>query len=349
MNEEWQEHSPSPPKNTVSPFQETSALPLLLNRPLPSPTLKISHRANVYQWQHFSQPTHSISLSHLIFIVSILERFGLLNSGNVSSWNASVLTCCTESLLFLFTRVLLANFYNNSRFYYSNRTRWNTSSKNMSELNISFLITCFWFMQKKINIRVGECAMNPDATQPTQALSFLCQRHRGLFFHFFLVFFFFPLFLDFIFLTLSTSFLSPGSPIVTTEDLLCLLVILFQDHFDFSLVETSSSGSKKKITVLSAAVPASVSQCDRLLWINSLSSDTESLHSRFSCSEKHLGRGQRLQGISQLLKKVHLLVAAKHSYFFGMNICSSSCSYLPTSARSHRHQFSKACWLRAVV
>lgn len=192
MNEEWQEHSPSPPKNTVSPFQETSALPLLLNWPLPSPTLKISHRANVYQWQHFSQPTHSISLSHLIFIVSILERFGLLNSGNVSSWNASVLTCCTESLLFLFTRVLLANFYNYSRFYYSNRTRWNTSSKNMSELNISFLITCFWFMQKKINIRVGECAMNPDATQPTQALSFLCQRHRGLFFHFFLVFFFFP-------------------------------------------------------------------------------------------------------------------------------------------------------------
>lgn len=145
----------------------------------------------MYQWQCFSLPTRSISLSHLIFIVSILERFGLLNSGNVSSWNASVLTCCTESLLFLFTRVLLANFYNYSRFYYSNRTRWNTSSKNMSELNISFLISCFWFMQKKINIRVGECAMNPDATQPTQALSFLCQRHRGLFFHFFLVFSFF--------------------------------------------------------------------------------------------------------------------------------------------------------------
>lgn len=93
--------------------------------------------------------------------------------------------------------------------------------------------------------------MNPDATQPTQALSFLCQRHRGLFFHFFLVFFFFPLFLDFIFLTLSTSFLSPGSPIVTTEDLLCLLVILFQDHFDFSLVETSSSGSEKKKSLYS--------------------------------------------------------------------------------------------------
>lgn len=177
------------------------------------------------------------------------------------------------------------------------------------------------------------------SVRDTEAFSFI----------FFWSFFFFPLFLDFIFLTLSTSFLSPGSPIVTTEVLLCLLVILFQDHFDFSLVETSSSGSKKKITVLSAAVPASVSQCDRLLWINSLSSDTESLHSRFSCSEKHLGRGQRLQGISQLLKKVHLLVAAKHSYFFGMNICSSSCSYLPTSARSHRHQFSKACWLRAVV
>lgn len=133
-------------------------------------------------------------LFHLIFIVSILERLGLQRSGSVSSWNASVLTCCTESLLFLFTRVLLANFYNYSRFYYSNRTRWNTSSKNMSELNISFLISCFWFMQKKINIRVGECAMNPDATQPTQALSFLCHRHRGLFFSFFFpCLFFFPL------------------------------------------------------------------------------------------------------------------------------------------------------------
>lgn len=302
----------SPPANTVSPFQGTSALPLLLNWPFPSPTLKTSHRANVYQWQHFSQPTHSISPSHLIFIVSILERFGLLNSGNVSSWNASVLTCCTESLLFLFTRVLLANFYNYSRFYYSNRTRWNTSSKNMSELNISFLISCFWFMQKKINIRVGECAMNPDATQPTQALSFLCQRHRGLFFHFFLVFFF-PFFLDFIFLILSASFLFPGSPTVTTEVHLCLLVILFQDDFDFSLVETSWSTSEKKKSVLSTVVPASVSQCDSLLWISSLSSGTQSLHSRFSCSEKHLGRGQRLQGIFQMLKKVHLLVAAKHS------------------------------------
>lgn len=33
--------------------------------------------------------------------------------------------------------------------------------------------------------------MNPDATQPTQALSFLCQKHRSFFFYSFLVFSFF--------------------------------------------------------------------------------------------------------------------------------------------------------------
>lgn len=229
----------------LAPSRGTGHCLNFYTQPLQSLTLKISCRANVYQWQRFSQPTCSISLSHLIFIVSILERFGLLNSGNVSSWNASVLTCYTESLLFLFTRVLLANFYNYSRFYYSNRTRWNTSSKNMSELNISFLISCFWFMQKKINIKVGECAMNPDAIQPTQALSFLCQRHRGLFFHFFLSFFFSFLFLDFIFLILSAYFLSSASPILMTEVLLCLSVIRFHDYLEYSLGKTGWSAFEK--------------------------------------------------------------------------------------------------------
>lgn len=59
---------------------------------------------------------------------------------------------------------------------FKNRTRWNARSKNMSELNISLLISCFWFMQKKINIRVGERVTNPDMTWPTEALSFPCQK-----------------------------------------------------------------------------------------------------------------------------------------------------------------------------
>lgn len=69
----------------------------------------------------------------------------------------------------------------------------------------------------------------------------------------------------------------------------------------------------------------------------------------FSAAEKDLGRRWRLWGIFQLLKKVHLLLAAKHSYFFGMNVCSSSLSCFHIFAKSHKHQFSKAHWLRTVV
>lgn len=85
----------------------------------------------------------------------------------------------------------LTNFNNYSRFCFSNRTRWNSSSKNISELNISFLISCFWFMQKnKNNMRVRECAIHPDTAKPTQTASpFTSQKDKGQ-----------PSFGDFIFL-----------------------------------------------------------------------------------------------------------------------------------------------------
>lgn len=90
------------------------------------------------------------------------------------------------------------------------------------------------------------------------------------------------------------------------------------------------------------------------VWQQSLSQffvfSWESLYTYiFSAAEKDLGRRWRLWGIFQLLKKVHLLLAAKHSYFFGMNVCSSSLSCFHIFAKSHKHQLSKAHWLRTVV
>lgn len=168
------------------------------------------------------------------------------------------------------------------------------------------------------------------------------------FLSFFLVFSFFFLFLDFIFLTLSTSFPSQTIPIMMAEVLLCSSAVLFHHYVKFSLVETGWSPLKKNYCTQYCSPSIGIS-----VWQHPLSLlfvfTWGNLYTQVFSAAEDLGSRWRLWGIFQLLKKVHFLFAAKHSCFFGMNVCSSSLSCFPIFAKSHKHQFSKAYGLRTVV
>lgn len=181
-------------------------------------------------------------------------------------------------------------------------------------------------MQKKINIRVGECAMNPDATQPTQALSFLCQRHRSFFFYSFHVFSSFLIVsgVHFSYAFCIFSFLNRphnedwGSHVYQWYFVAIILNFLLKKLADLLL---------RKVTVLSPMTPASVAQLDTIFWLYSLFSVGGIFTLNvFSSVERDLSRRWRLweiyistaeeRFISLLLPRIPMSLAQMFAHLF---------------------------------
>lgn len=151
-------------------------------------------------------------------------------------------------------------------------------------------------MQKKINIRVGECAMNPDATQPNTSIIFSLSETQKLFLLFFYCLFFFLYVSGFHFSYAFCifSFLNW----LHNDDwvLLCLSVILFHHYPKFFPIETVWSAVLNP--VLNPVTPASVAQLNSIFWLYSLFSVGGIFTLLvFSSAERDLSRGWRLWGI----------------------------------------------------
>lgn len=93
-----------------------------------------------------SPPRAAFSSSSPISVVSLLEGLEYCSSRNVSGWDAGVLTCCLQSLFSCWCH--LPGLTTTADLTLQT-TRWNSSAKNISEWNLSFLISCFWFKQKQ--------------------------------------------------------------------------------------------------------------------------------------------------------------------------------------------------------